>query len=501
MSEFDSMLWRPIRSGIEYDKLLPKTYCQPTYLGEGLTDFSIEEMESNILEYSWQTEKLANVLQKQTLNSTALTVHEFLYNHLQYKADESDQLLRSPACSWYTRKEGIDCKSYSIFASCLLLNMGITHYIRKIKQPGYAPDDYTHVYVVVPVNQTNGSLNNGYYVIDGTLKQNIEPAFLGKSDLKMEGMKHYSLNGSVNNGLNGGISLSSLKDLTKSINLKSLKSIWSAIDCIGGSGFTDSMSKTSLANIDLFYQDWFLRFNTSILENNTQMTSYLVAEFKGRSTAWLAASEKKKTQGYNSCTTKRIQGNIVAFKFYKEVVGAVLDAYMLEYFNKVSGTFPQDTTFSNQGSEAAPFRFHYTHTEPFFVNTQPKQLYVPNIQKNIPAFIPPQYVVDQANAGQPINLDTVLNLLETAGNVIKTVAPVKNPTNPPTSIKTPIKGGTKFDNVTPIGGQTKTAGFSGIIGWVLVLGALGYAFTRSKSTGKGATQIPAKKQVRTRKTK
>ncbi|MFY0481655.1 hypothetical protein ACI6PS_03545 [Flavobacterium sp. PLA-1-15] len=498
MSNVDRELWRPIEPGTEFDHLLPKTFCDPTYVGEGLTDFSIQAMEDNILEYAWQTEDLADVLQKQTLNSTCLAVHEFLYKHIQYLSDKNDQLLRSPACSWYTRKEGIDCKSYSIFASCLLLNLGITHYIRKIKQPWYEPEEYTHVYVIVPTDQTNGSLSKGYHVIDGTIRENKEPAFIGFSDLKMSGMKHYSLNGATN-GLNGGISLSALKDLTKSINLKSLKSIWSAIDCIGGSGFTDSMSRTSLANIDKFYQDWFLRFNTAIKEDNSQLTSYLVAEFKGRSTAWLAASEKKKTQDYNSCTTKRIQGNIFAFKFYKEVVGAVLDAYMDEYFNKVSGTFPQDTTFSNEGSEAPPFSFHYTYTQPYFVNTQPKQLYTPNIQKSIPAFIPPQYVVDQANVGQPINLDTVLNLIETAGNVIRTVAPASGGGTKPGV----IVGGTKpiFDGsvkYTPGGATTKTAGLGTIAGWGIVLGGLAFAFSKMGNAGPGAKATKTRKSSTTK---
>lgn len=492
MSDVNSMLWRQIEPGTEFDHLLPKTFCQPTYVGEGLTDFSIDAMEDNILEYNWQTEKLADVLQRQTLNSTALAIHEFLYKHIQYHADKNDQLLRSPACSWYTRKEGIDCKSYSIFASCLLLNMGITHYIRKIKQPSYAPDEYTHVYVIVPTDQTNGSLNKGYYVIDGTIKENKEPAFIGESNLKMEGMKHYSLNGINQNGLNGGISLSGLKDLSKQISIKNIKSVFAGIDCIGGSAFTEAMSKTSLANIDKYFQEWSVKFNTAIQQDNIQLLSSLAAEFKGNSTVFLAASQKKVTQGYNSCTTKRINANITAFKFYKEVVGSVLDAYLTEYFNKISGTFSQNANYTSENSEAI-YGFSFTNVSPHALNTQPKQLYSPNISKNIPAFTLPQYVIDQANSGQSINLDTVLNLLETAGNVIKTVAPGSGGG----IIKTPIKDGAI---ITPIPTKTNTMSMGSIAGWGIALFSLGFIFKNMKDTGPGAkaTRTP---RTTTKKTK
>ena len=100
-------------------------------------------------------------------------IQNFLYWHLQYALDGEKQLLRSPACSWVSRFQGIDCKSYSIFASTILLNAGISHYMRRIKQKGN-PDAFTHVYVVVPIDQQSYDLSKEYYTIDGTIDISVK---------------------------------------------------------------------------------------------------------------------------------------------------------------------------------------------------------------------------------------------------------------------------------------------------------------------------------------
>ena len=107
------------------------------------------------------------------------------------------QNLRSPAHSWHTaRQSGIDCKSYSIFASSILLNLGIKHYIRQVKQPKMNPDSFTHVYVIVPKNQETGSLLDGYFTIDGTRKNKSEGKFTLAKDIFMSQLPHLGLNGS-----------------------------------------------------------------------------------------------------------------------------------------------------------------------------------------------------------------------------------------------------------------------------------------------------------------
>ena len=196
--DFDTHLNRKVLPGTQYNNLIPKTTCQSTPSTSGNTDVSIQLMAEVIQEYGFQADALAKVLQQNTLQQTVLAIKNFAYNHFQYKADDDLQQLRSLACSWYDRYNGIDCKSYSILVGSILGALNITYYIRKIKQPGYMPNDFSHVYIIVPINQQNGDLNQGYYTIDGTLFSNNECLFTDKKDLKMQ---HAKLNG-VSNGYN-----------------------------------------------------------------------------------------------------------------------------------------------------------------------------------------------------------------------------------------------------------------------------------------------------------
>ncbi len=189
-------LYRPLQEGKRFDALLPESFCKATTLRSGDTDITVNHMKKWVESHTHQTVKLANALKQNSLAETIQSIYNFLYHHIQYKADEKLQKLRSSACSWYQRKDGIDCKSFSIFASSLLTNLKIPHYIRKVKQPGYFPDEYTHVYVVVPLN--GKSLTNGYYVIDATKHENTEVLFLKSKDTFMSELPHVGLNGAMN---------------------------------------------------------------------------------------------------------------------------------------------------------------------------------------------------------------------------------------------------------------------------------------------------------------
>lgn len=191
-----NVLYRPIKSGKDYDSLLPKSFCKSTRLSSGNTDTTVNHMIDWVKTHQQQTVKLSTVLQKRTLAQTVDSIYQFLYHHIQYKADATDQLLHSPACSWYKRKEGIDCKSFSIFASSILTNLAIPHIIRKVKQPYHFPSQYTHVYIIVPKNGKD--LSKGYYVIDATKHQNTEVLFTEKKDVFMS-LPHYGLNGAHDN--------------------------------------------------------------------------------------------------------------------------------------------------------------------------------------------------------------------------------------------------------------------------------------------------------------
>lgn len=186
--DVNEALQRKIKSGNKYDKYFEKVSCKSSFVGKGNTTFGMQQMKQLAKEHQYQTAEIAKQLRKNTIQETVSSIYEFLYDHLQYQLDGYDQQLRSPACSWQQRKSGIDCKSYSVFASTILLNLGIKHYFRKIKQPAYNPGGWTHVYVIVPDGEN-------YYVIDGTIHQNIEVPFIEKEDLLMESnLNYYALN-------------------------------------------------------------------------------------------------------------------------------------------------------------------------------------------------------------------------------------------------------------------------------------------------------------------
>ncbi|WP_407268076.1 hypothetical protein [Tenacibaculum maritimum] len=176
------LLHRPIKKGVKFNHLIPFSDCNSTLLANGDTKVAIDNMAIWSKKYQHHTELLTSTIFKtNSLLKLCTELHGFLYHHFQYKIDGIDQKLRSPACSWATRAQGIDCKSYSIFASTVLLNKGISHYLRRVIQN--QGEGYSHVYVVVPKNQKTNNLKDGYFTIDGTLQITQEVNFFQKDDV------------------------------------------------------------------------------------------------------------------------------------------------------------------------------------------------------------------------------------------------------------------------------------------------------------------------------
>lgn len=176
------LLHRPLKKGTEYNGLLPVSDCSATKLADGNTKVAIESMAYWSKKYQHHTKALAQQKFAQLpLSKLCKALHGFLYHHLQYKIDDYKQLLRSPACAWATRSQGVDCKSFSIFGSTVLLNCGVSHYLRRVVQN--EGEGYSHVYVIVPKNQQTFNLQSGYYTVDGTLKTNKEQPFFKADDV------------------------------------------------------------------------------------------------------------------------------------------------------------------------------------------------------------------------------------------------------------------------------------------------------------------------------
>ena len=193
MNNVDATLYRPIKKGDQYNKYFAGSGCEVQYLGKGDTSFHVKKMKLWANKHAHHTKKIALAeFGGKSLAETAKSIHQFLFWHLQYKMDGIDQNLKSPGCAWSTREIGLDCKSYSIFASTILKNLGIKHYFRKVKQPFFEPKLWSHVYVVIPKDQKNLRMPSkaDYYVIDATVEDNNEVMF---SQFKDELMSKVSL--------------------------------------------------------------------------------------------------------------------------------------------------------------------------------------------------------------------------------------------------------------------------------------------------------------------
>lgn len=187
MSSIDAMLYRPLKSGIQYNGLIPP-YQGQEYNFDKDTDNSttydtLKYMAQWSNKYAYQMKKIAPLLKGATIQETANKIYQFLYKHFQYKLDGSLQNLYSPSAAWHFRKTGFDCKTYSLLASCILQNLNIKHSFRMVQQAGIMPGEWSHVYVVVPDNSTE-------YVIDATTHTNKQVSYTKKHDYSM---KHLGL--------------------------------------------------------------------------------------------------------------------------------------------------------------------------------------------------------------------------------------------------------------------------------------------------------------------
>lgn len=218
--EINLILKRRIKKGDEFSPFIEKPKSQKIKLDKGDTFYSVAMMKVWVEHFYKQVAKLSPLLKGQTIKQTCDKIHYFLYYDIQYQADGVTQNLRSPANSWFNRRSGIDCKSYSIFASSVLMNLGIKHYIRQIKQPNFNPRQYTHVYVVVPTDQQSGKLDKGHSIIDGTIASNKEPIYTSKKDVFMnQKLPHIGLNcPAPRKGLKGTASKTKKRATTKKSN-------------------------------------------------------------------------------------------------------------------------------------------------------------------------------------------------------------------------------------------------------------------------------------------
>jgi hypothetical protein len=182
-----------MKNGSQYNHLIANSDCSKTTLGEGDTFHTVDQMEQWVLQKHGEVKGLANQLKGKSLKETVVRIHRFLVENITYKADGALQIIKSPACAWKQRDLGTDCKTFSVFASSILTNLGIPHAIRQVRQPLLHPDQFTHVYVVVPKNGKATNVNGAYHTLDGTIPNNIEVDFIEVKDTFMNTLSHIGL--------------------------------------------------------------------------------------------------------------------------------------------------------------------------------------------------------------------------------------------------------------------------------------------------------------------
>lgn len=173
---------RLIRDGSRYDRYFPRldsvrdTLAKPN----GTVEDTVRTMARVIKTYQSDTAKIAAELTGRTRHETLKNDWDFVFNHIQYRLDDGEQI-RRPAVSWKERERGVDCDCMTVFISTLLLHQGIDHHIRITKYDGKR--NFQHVYIIVP------EPDSSYITVDCVLhKFNYEKPYSEKKDFTMEGL-------------------------------------------------------------------------------------------------------------------------------------------------------------------------------------------------------------------------------------------------------------------------------------------------------------------------
>ncbi|KGO89556.1 hypothetical protein [Flavobacterium suncheonense] len=375
----------PAYEGSQYDFEAPNQYSD--------TDDTLVFMANCVEKTAHQLVKVAPLLKGNTLTETVDNIYKWLYNHFQYKLDETTlQHLYKPSAAVYYRKIGFDCKTFSTLASSLLSLLKIPHAFRKVKQKGFVHPVtgelvWSHVYVVVP----NGSQT---LVVDATTHNNREVSFVEKYDYDMtKVLKHVMLgspavtaqqnpytldmygglacpgqtcncggSGSLGNpyaygydlnelytlpiykpfGLNGGL------DSIKSFQWSDIKTLFSKnIDCIGGTAYNKSIAEKDISTLSQRLFGYLDKINQAVIDNDMSTLSFYVNQFIGDAT-WNAsiAGYKRADKDWNSCSASNLKAVHEAFNFYRYTATKALKIWLDQYFTATpNGTkyygFPQ----------------------------------------------------------------------------------------------------------------------------------------------------------------
>lgn len=125
------------------------------------------------------TEPFAAHLAGDTIEATCRNIWEALRENVKFIEDKSDQNLQSPSHLWKNGKG--DCKSMTLWAGSVLMNLGIKFNVRFVSEK--QGEDIHHVYIAVPDG-------DGEVIIDATLPEfNRELPYAYKKDYPVTGRR------------------------------------------------------------------------------------------------------------------------------------------------------------------------------------------------------------------------------------------------------------------------------------------------------------------------
>ncbi|WP_264550471.1 transglutaminase-like domain-containing protein [Flavobacterium sp. N2820] len=520
----NTMLYRKLESGSQYSGLIPN-YKHVKHSFELPQEFSdtydtLEYMAYWTNKYANQFQKVANVLKGKNVLETVKNNYTFLYKHFQYKIDESLQQIYAPSAAWHFRKVGFDCKTFSSLASALLLCQDIDHSFVKVKLQG--SNDWGHVYVQIPYQ-------GSYLIIDATTHDNKEVNFHEKHEFNMKNLKHIGLASPYLNtpylnldsaalscpgqacdcssglsnpytypfltaqpttpfavGLNG-IDAGSISSIVNQLDFNSIMSLFSGIDCIGGSAYDKDYLRNNTKLMTKTFADYALQINNAAL-NDIGLLGFHTASFKGFAKMLDAAYKKgKQAQGWNSCSKDNFDATIRVTEFFSITAIQALDAWLNKFFTK--GSVLSTLTFKNYKSLTTGYSSGTGYwgtsaggAETVTINEPEYKYTIKADVSTIPVFELTNYTIqaDKANTfDSSTYLQSLNNVLEYFDTPLDTF---------------PGESSTGNNNTNPGSGsavvkKTTESGGGVIIIGGLVIGALAWGFSKMKDNGPGSKQV------------
>lgn len=479
VQEINNQLYRPLLSGSQFDSLFKTSHCKPKYLGTGNTKIVLGQMKKWAFKHQDQTEMLSEALLQNDLVSTVNNIQWFLFNHIQYSIDEKDQKLKSPGCAWATRQAGSDCKTYTIVGSCILLNLGIHHYLTRVKLND--PDAFTHVYIKIPLNQDNPKLTKqskfleDYIIIDGTIQKNYEQQPLDNDNLYMEpdlpiyglAMPQVEQTMALGCGCNNATPTPALNGFLDDFSVGDIFGGGWSPSCIGGTldrkdfnVVVDGMASGS----DVLYQN----FNNAVASGDLSAITQAVNKIFSETNAVRHKAARYKAYDWSSrCSRDASSDMLQVMDYYRDIVNNVFKPFIQKYFDydvQIGMVYNQEYSFPIRENGQGIYKpnFNGDAMTEVYSNMQFK----PNAE-SIPVFEIDQYVIDNVQSSS-FNFNQFLNSL--SNTALQLIDPNSggNTTDP--------NNGSGNDNggyTPPPPANTSVAGFGKVAGYA-ALAWLGY---------------------------